>query len=303
MIRRLVDTSDAESSSHPPCEMEPMPGSASKRTQSTQEQSNKRQTTGECPVFACREGRLGVGSADSSWRDCSRQLSRDGVCALKGVVSSTWAANALSFVHSLSPCVRYGGLRVELSLSRKEGAFSASTLLEHTRLRALLEQALGKEFRLLRVGGVMSFPGADDQPVHRDGAPLFTASELASYEPTKGEGSCLRVQRALPPHALHLWLPIDSNYRPESGATSFYLGTHMSSVETFAELPAHALIKSQPIISLGDALLFDDRIFHYGGANLSDTTRTCIFYSFARPFYSDSTREEDRDKTAWTEIE
>lgn len=283
--------------------MEPTPGSArgKRRTQSTQEQSDKRQTTGECLVFACREGRLAVGSADSSWRDCSRQLSRDGVCALKGVVSSTWAANALSFVHSLSPCVRYGGLRVELSLSRKEGAFSASTLLEHTGLRALLEQALGKEFRLLRVGGVMSFPGADDQPVHRDGAPLFTASELASYEPTKGEGS--GVQRALPPHALHLWLPIDSNYRPESGATSFYLGTHMSSVETFAELPAHALIKSQPIISLGDALLFDDRIFHYGGANLSDTTRTCIFYSFARPFYSDSTREEDRDKTAWTEIE
>jgi hypothetical protein len=32
-------------------------------------------------------------------------------------------------------------------------------------------------------------------------------------------------------------------------------------------------------------------------------TKRCIFYSFARPFYTDSTREQDRDITGWTEIE
>ena len=37
----------------------------------------------------------------------------------------------------------------------------------------------------------------------------------------------------------------------------------------------------------GSALVFDDRIFHYGGENLTENIRTCIFYSFARPFYTD----------------
>jgi ectoine hydroxylase-related dioxygenase (phytanoyl-CoA dioxygenase family) len=251
---------------------------------------------------------------DSFWRT----LQRDGVCSLENVLTQQFIGNALEFVHSLSPCVRYGGLRVEFSISRKEECFSVTSLLHHGLLSSLLEKALGKDFRLLRIGGIMSFPGAEDQPVHRDGQPLFSKVELGARalravsrrdgeinlensDSCNASSSC-----ALPPHAVHVWLPICSNYTEVSGATNFYLGSHRSFGEVFEDLPAEErkmYPKVQPIISPGSALIFDDRVFHYGGANLSTHARTCIFYSFARPFYTDGTREQDRDTTGWTEIE
>jgi len=170
----------------------------------------------------------------------------------------------------------------------------------------------------------------DPQPVHRDGQPLFTRQELSGlsqsresnaatgpearrHPPDAGSTSHESAARAepqacnpLPPHALHVWLPISDNYSLESGATCFYLGSHHSFGEHFEDLPREEreqYPKAQPVIAPGSALVFDDRVFHYGGENRSSEVRTCIFYSFARPFFTDGTLEADRDTTAWTEIE
>jgi hypothetical protein len=51
----------------------------------------------------------------------------------------------------MTTVVETGGLRVELSLSRKEERFSELLLLEQSTLGSLLEKALGKDYRLLRV--------------------------------------------------------------------------------------------------------------------------------------------------------
>ena len=280
------------------------------------DRDSKRERTGDQHGYDDEGQGLEIAGADLD--SCWRTLQRDGVCSLENVLTRQFIGNALEFVHSLSPCVRYGGLRVELSLSRKEECFSVVSLLDHGLLSALLEKALGKDFRLLRIGGIMSFPGAEDQPVHRDGQPLFSKAELGARalraaSTREGEinlensDSCNASSScALPPHAVHVWLPICSNYTEVSGATNFYLGSHESFGEVFEDLPAEErkmYPKAQPIISPGSALIFDDRIFHYGGANLSKNARTCIFYSFARPFYTDGTREQDRDITGWTEIE
>eukprot|EP00802_Teleaulax_amphioxeia_P020999 Tamp_21320.p1 GENE.Tamp_21320~~Tamp_21320.p1 ORF type:complete len:294 (+),score=41.91 Tamp_21320:86-967(+) len=286
----------------------------------------------------------GAADAGSSADDCGRAakrarrddgdssawqaLRRDGVCALSNVVSAEWLASAQAFVQAMSPCVRYGGLRVELSIARTEEKFASKTLLAHSELAALLKRALGQDLKLLRVGGIMSFPGADDQPVHRDGQPLFTNAEMAEYEehassqrsfaasgerspasdpaPASAPAPASRKEFGLPPHALHVWIPISANYSIESGATSFFLGSHLSdeaSYELLSPQERNKYRKEQPIVPPGSVLVFDDRIFHYGGENRSQDIRTCIFYSFSRPYYTDGTLEADRDTTGWTEIE
>jgi len=111
---------------------------------------------------------------DGAWHE----LHRTGLCEVRDAVSPDWVARAAAFVESLSPCVKYGivhhnpwfwraasagpcatprcagvnaterpvagGLRVELSISRKEACFSSERLLSHRPLETLLERALGK---------------------------------------------------------------------------------------------------------------------------------------------------------------
>ncbi|KAJ1493945.1 hypothetical protein T484DRAFT_1928402 [Baffinella frigidus] len=187
----------------------------------------------------------------------------------------------------MKPCIKYGGLRCELSFASAEPAFDWRALVAGSEvLAAVLKEALGADYKLLRVGGIMSFPDSDDQDTHRDGQPLF---------PLESSGGT-----ALPPHAVHVWCPIDQ-YSLEAGATGFYAGSHRTVGRNLEDLRPEEVGKViRPVISLGDCLVFDDRVFHFGGANKTSAVRTCVFFSFAREWFTDGTSDEG---TAWTEIE
>ena len=48
----------------------------------------------------------------------------------------------------------------------------------------------------------------DDQPAHRDGDPLFTPKELDRWGAGSEDIGAGNAPFSLPPHALHVWLPI-----------------------------------------------------------------------------------------------
>ena len=161
--------------------------------------------------------------------------------------------------------------------------------MDHPVLSGLLEKVLGDDYSLVRVGAIMSFPGSEDQEVHRDGQQLFESVEV--------EG------RIFPTHAVHVWVPVTPNYTAEAGATVFYPGTQNTFGSCIEDLGIRREEAVIPIIPRRACLVFDDRVFHFGGANTTSEVRTCVFFSFARPWFTDGTEEADRNITAWCEIE
>jgi ectoine hydroxylase-related dioxygenase (phytanoyl-CoA dioxygenase family) len=180
--------------------------------------------------------------------DAVRELYEQGFCEIRGAVSLDWVRQAREFVAAMKPHVKFGGLRCELSFASTEKAFDWRELLTGSDiLGTVLKEALGSDFKLLRIGGIASFPDSDDQDVHRDGQPLF---------PLECSGGV-----ALPPHAVHVWIPIDQ-YSLAAGATSFYAGTHRTVGRLLEDLhPDQVGAVVRPVIGLGDCIVFDDRYF------------------------------------------
>jgi ectoine hydroxylase-related dioxygenase (phytanoyl-CoA dioxygenase family) len=58
----------------------------------------------------------------------------------------------------------------------------------------------------------------------------------------------------------------------------------------------------RPEVAVGDVILFDDRIFHKGTANNSDTQRAVIFLSCSTAWFTDNIAGAQAT-TAWAEIE
>lgn len=85
-----------------------------------------------------------------------RELLELGVCELRGAISLEWVKNAREFVAAMKPCIKYGGLRCELSFASAEPAFDWRALVAGSEvLAAVLKEALGADYKLLRVGGIM----------------------------------------------------------------------------------------------------------------------------------------------------
>lgn len=112
------------------------------------------------------------------------------------------------------------------------------------------------------IGAVISLPGCVDQTIHADAAHIYTPSHL-------------------PGHYYNLFLPaselstiqdhryIDPDYK--LGQTAFILSSHKLeiSAKTMADGDQKLLesLLVRPHLSLGDALIFDCRILHFGLAN------------------------------------
>ena len=111
---------------------------------------------------------------------------------------------------------------------------------------------------------------------------------------------------------MHLWVPLTA-YSIETGATAFFPGSHRVRgewTEVQRRVGTELAQEVRPELQIGDAIVYDDRIFHYGPANKSSTPRTVVFASFARRWYVDGVAEGGgggergaRAVTGWAEIE
>jgi len=122
-----------------------------------------------------------------------------------------------------------------------------------------------QDLRLSPVGGIVSFPGAADQALHADTPHLF------EHIPD------------LPAHYINLFAPCVA-FDDQVGGTAFIHGSHR--LDFTAKYCGHDNDNSavypyltRPCLTLGDVVLFDCRVLHFGLANTSTDIERCICYT------------------------
>lgn len=192
-------------------------------------------------------------------------------------------------------CQRGRG-RIDMRLSGDDAApFDASELGSGAPWLPLVRQALGEDARLLYRGVVATSPGAEEQAAHADGPPVGYDTWRRHADTSCDEALQHRVASGgpLPIHALTVFVPlVDTN--AANGATSFYPGTHhVSTMEALAAEAAEAGCASgagaaaRLDATAGDALIFDHRLFHFGGANRTVGVRPILYLVYARSWFDD----------------
>jgi ectoine hydroxylase-related dioxygenase (phytanoyl-CoA dioxygenase family) len=176
-----------------------------------------------------------------------------------------------------------GPFRLDLRL----GAALASPPFDALDLGAIwphVRAALGEDAVLRRRGLVVGLPGASDQAYHADAPrvpPEVWLEHEAAASPTQ------------PPHSLVVFLPL-CDLNEENGPTSFLPGSHQrwtsDALEAEADAPGSSSAGAPAILDVdaGDAIIFDSRTQHAGGANRSQRARPVLYLVFARPWFDEA---------------
>lgn len=144
------------------------------------------------------------------------------------------------------------------------GAFADPLVYANPSVIALVRDVLGEDAILEAFGAIVSLPGAEAQPAHRDGPPLFSS----------------QISMLLPPHALTFAFSL-IEMNESHGTTAFWPGSHRW--KTFQpNVPSQ-----QPTLPIGSCLLWDFRLYHSGTANRSRVPRPMIYATYARRWYQD----------------
>jgi ectoine hydroxylase-related dioxygenase (phytanoyl-CoA dioxygenase family) len=130
------------------------------------------------------------------------------------------------------------------------------------------------------ISSFFSFPGAADQAIHADCPHLFE-----NYE-------------CLPAHYINAFTP-GVAFDDKVGGTAFFQGTHnlqftakhFSSDDNTKVYP----FLVRPSLTLGDVVLFDCRVLHFGLSNNSESIERVVLYSnTTQSWYHDPKNWEDR---------
>ena len=144
--------------------------------------------------------------------------------------------------------------------------------------------ALGDDAVLRRRGLVVGLPGASDQAYHAD-APRVPPDVWLQHEAAESPTQ--------PPHSLVVFLPL-CDLNEANGPTSFLPGSHQrwtsDALEAEADAPGSSSAGAPAILDVdaGDAIIFDSRTQHAGGANRSQCARPILYLVFARPWFDEA---------------
>jgi Phytanoyl-CoA dioxygenase (PhyH) len=125
-----------------------------------------------------------------------------------------------------------------------------------------------QDLRLSPVGGIVSLPGAADQALHADTPHLFENIP------------------DLPAHYINIFAPC-TEFDDQVGGTAFVHGSHnLSFTARYCADDENSTDNSKvypylvrPCLTVGDVVLFDCRILHFGLANMSKEVERCICYT------------------------
>ncbi len=165
---------------------------------------------------------------------------------------------------------------------RVESPFDDPSLFDNSLLMPILEGLLGKQCLISSFGSVVTFPGADPQPIHFDHPPLF-----------ESEIECI----GLPPYAITLVVPlVDLDH--QTGSTAIWEGSHrelgarqrLSGLMTDPDWDGATI----PFAKKGDVYLMDYRVIHGGTANRSEHSRPILYIVYSRPWFCDSFNFSDQ---------
>ncbi len=120
-----------------------------------------------------------------------------------------------------------------------------------------------QNLRISPIGGIVSLPGSAEQALHADTPHLF------EHIPD------------LPAHYINVFAPC-TPFEEKVGGTAFIHGSHdLSFTAKHYEADGNASFYPflvRPKLTVGDVILFDCRILHFGLANTSASTERCICY-------------------------
>jgi hypothetical protein len=245
------------------------------------------------PIFAVAESERAAGMlAQNASISVYKALAEQGVAILRGLFPPAMidtlhgefaarfgnfdgaAMEAMSQRPPPNPIQKNGDGRFEMVM-RMSGGFGPPLLFANPILLRLLKPMLGGDLmRLASMTAVASFPGAQQQHVHRDGTTLF--GEFPNIDP------------ALPPYAITAAIPL-IDVDPAIGPTGFWPGSH--------RWPAGRATQG-PMLSVpfqrGDCLLVDYRTIHAGMANNSRTVRPILYMVYSREWFYDDVNHRQR---------
>ncbi|MBI4346066.1 MAG: phytanoyl-CoA dioxygenase family protein [Elusimicrobia bacterium] len=156
-----------------------------------------------------------------------------------------------------------------------EGPFLDPRFYGNARLHAALGSVLGRDYCIGSLETVIAEPGAYRQHLHIDGPIRFA--------PYRGDLS------RLPPYAATLYVPL-CDVTEENGPTALWAGSHKTAL--LPRPPGDAAIRRRfrevrMAGRLGEAFLFDYRIFHRGMPNHTREPRPILALVFTRSWYRD----------------
>ena len=208
----------------------------------------------------------------------AEELWREGVCRLEDAVDPAVLADCLAHLQAGHPRLFkpeataeklfvstgrfYTAVEIDAALARREVLLPAA-------VERVLTAALGPDFVFDSWGVINALPGAEEQHWHRDGGILFPGHPLETM---------------LPATAVTLAIPL-VEMNDETGTTGFARRTHRAA--DHPEVPDH-----EPRVPVGDALLWDYRVFHKGLTNRSAIARPLIYATLCRDWWSDTQNHE-----------
>ena len=137
---------------------------------------------------------------------------------------------------------------------------------------SLLDCASWDEVKLLHLSLVTSTSGSSDQSWHADGGHV-------------------NIDKHLPCHCFNIFIPL-ARVTWEKGPTELRPGTHYFTRNLAPMMLAARARKTlrapeTPLLDEGDVLVFDYRLLHRGRANQSDSNRTILVLTVAKPWFRD----------------
>lgn len=156
-----------------------------------------------------------------------------------------------------------------------ESPFDTAELYANPILMQVLRKLLGDTYAISSFGSVVTFPNADEQPIHLDHPPLFESEKLCA---------------ALPAHAVTVVIPL-VDVDEAVGSTAIWEGSHnapRSRQQLKQLMQEHSLAgSSHPLPRMGDVYLMDYRVIHGGMANESEVERPILYLVYGRPWFRD----------------
>ncbi len=174
-----------------------------------------------------------------------------------------------------------GDQRFMISI-KLEPPFNDTRLYANSLLLPLVQSILGTQCVLSSFGSVLSFPGAQHQPIHFDHPPLFESPEACAKTPA---------------YALTVVIPL-VDITHETGSTAIWEGSHRRAtarqeLQVLSEDPQWPQA-STPLPRRGDAYLMDYRVIHGGLANNANYARPILYLVYSRPWFQDTFNFNDQ---------
>ena len=179
--------------------------------------------------------------------------------------------------------VKRDGGRLDVRFQMHKGEYVAPGLVYNPLVFPLVKALLGGGDVNLLYAGVMWAKGRPDQTAqrwHADGGHLFTENGHQ------------------PPHCINVFYPL-IDLTPDHGPTEFMPGTHrlgnFNGEGGSGGSGAGAVLKTgaaQPAFGLccraGGCIMFDYRIKHRGGANITSEDRPILYLAYGKPWFRDT---------------